>query len=71
MPTKRDLADLRRAERRVLAAERRLRRRLELRCFWTWPFGHVRNAVHVCANCGHDARVPYAAEVVVVRERAR
>jgi hypothetical protein len=71
LPTKRDLADLRRAERRILAAERRSRRRRELACFWTWPLGHVRNAIHVCMSCGHDARLPMPAEVVVVRERAR
>lgn len=71
MPTKKDLADLRRAERRILAAERRERRRRELACFWRWPLGHVRSAVHVCMNCGHDARLPYQGEVVVVRERVR
>jgi len=68
VPTKRDLAALRRTERRVLAQMRRAQRRLELRCFWSWPVGHVRDASLVCAHCGHDARLLQAVEVVVVRE---
>jgi hypothetical protein len=53
--SKRDLAELRRIERRVLAGIRRRRRLAQLRCFWSRPLGHVRNSVHVCVHCGHDA----------------
>lgn len=28
-------------ERREEARARRAQRRRELRCFWTWPFGHI------------------------------
>jgi hypothetical protein len=69
--TKRDLAALRRIERRILAAERRRGRLRQLSCFWSWPLGHVRDSFHICLNCGHDARLPHPAELVVVRERAR
>jgi hypothetical protein len=68
--TKRDLADLRRLERRVLAAARRERLRAHWRCFWTFPFGHRRNAAHICLFCGHDASYGEPA-LVPVRTRNR
>jgi hypothetical protein len=67
MMSKRDLAELRRIERRVLAGVRRRRRLAQLRCFWSKPLGHVRNDRHVCVYCGHDAGY---GQPVLVRARA-
>jgi hypothetical protein len=54
--TQRDLVDLRRLERRLVASVRRRRRNAEWRCFWSLPLGHRRNSLQVCMRCGHEAR---------------
>lgn len=36
------------------AKQRRAERRKEIRCFWTWPFGHHRHGL-TCVGCGHRA----------------
>ena len=38
---------------RAAARKRRQRRWREIRCFWTWPFGHHHDENDRCANCGH------------------
>jgi hypothetical protein len=66
--TERELTDLRRVERRIVSDARRLRRPAEWRCFWSFPFGHKRNSLHVCMTCGHDANFGELA-LVVARSR--
>ena len=47
----------RRPQRKRERATRRARARLSRRCFWSWPWGHVRGEPYAlgyrCAACDH------------------
>lgn len=59
--SKRDAKLRIRVERHKARMERKVRRRRQWRCFWTWPLGHAWEnegwAVQRCAVCGKDRTV--------------
>jgi hypothetical protein len=45
---------------RAQMRERRVQRRSERQCFWTWPLGHE-YVGEACVECGRPIRVGHAA----------